>query len=191
MVRRNQNKEKLLEAGMSLICERGIEATSISEITGAVDLPKGSFYNYFRSKDEFVLELVELYKKIILSYDHKEQDPKERLEKIYEQHVDFFVGNNFKSECLTNVMCHEVNEKNDSFRTITKNLVYNKKLLMYKIYELLQKEHRLFTHLSLEDFIDLMDSGLRGAMIRSKIMKDQKPFDVYMKFLFKDLIKDA
>ncbi|WP_196890121.1 TetR/AcrR family transcriptional regulator [Aureivirga sp. CE67] len=191
MARKNQNKEKLLNAGMALVCERGIEATSISEITSSVDLPKGSFYNYFRSKDEFVLELVNLYKKIILSYDHKDLDLKKRLEKIYEQHIAFFVGSNFKNECLTNVMCHEVNAQNDTFRKVTKNIVYNKKLLMFDIYEMLGKEHRLKTHLDTEDFIDLIDSGLRGVMIRAKIMKNNKPFEVFMKFLFNNLIKDA
>lgn len=54
--RRDTNrKEKvraLVDAGLTLFLERGIEATTIDEIAAQAGVAKGSFYRYFASKEE-------------------------------------------------------------------------------------------------------------------------------------------
>ena len=56
--KKQQTRNALLEAAMSLLAERGIEGTRVSDITERVDLGKGAFYNYFSSKDALIAELV-------------------------------------------------------------------------------------------------------------------------------------
>ncbi len=52
--RREQTRARLLEAARLLMAERGVEAVGVSEITEAADLGTGTFYNYFRSRDDIV-----------------------------------------------------------------------------------------------------------------------------------------
>lgn len=49
--RRQQTRDKLLGAALSLFVARGVEGVSINEITQAADLGFGTFYNYFDSKE--------------------------------------------------------------------------------------------------------------------------------------------
>src|SRR5689334_17228089 len=46
-------KTELVEAGLELLLRRGFSATSVADIAEAAGAPKGSFYNHFKSKDDF------------------------------------------------------------------------------------------------------------------------------------------
>ena len=51
-------KEKLLDEGVCIFIERGYHGTGIKEVLDSVNVPKGSFYNYFKSKEEFGAEII-------------------------------------------------------------------------------------------------------------------------------------
>jgi AcrR family transcriptional regulator len=50
--RQQQTRAKLLRAGYKLISSGGVDATSIQEVTDSADVGFGTFYNYFKSKEE-------------------------------------------------------------------------------------------------------------------------------------------
>ncbi|MEN2465503.1 TetR/AcrR family transcriptional regulator [Ornithinibacillus sp. JPR2-1] len=57
-----QEKEKLiLNAAIKLFSIKGFEATSISDICKECGIAKGSFYSYFKSKNDLLLETIEQY----------------------------------------------------------------------------------------------------------------------------------
>ncbi len=49
----------LLEAGAELMLRKGYHGTGIQQIVDAAGVPKGSFYNYFKSKEDFALAAME------------------------------------------------------------------------------------------------------------------------------------
>jgi TetR/AcrR family transcriptional repressor of nem operon len=54
-------RERILSVGEDLILARGFSAVGLSEILGKAEVPKGSFYHYFRSKEGFGVALLERY----------------------------------------------------------------------------------------------------------------------------------
>jgi AcrR family transcriptional regulator len=56
--RRERTRAQLLESALALFAERGIHGTRVQDITDAVDLGKGAFYNYFASKNTLIAELL-------------------------------------------------------------------------------------------------------------------------------------
>ena len=58
---RGMNREAILEAGLDLMWRRGFHASGIQEIADASGVPKGSFYNYFKSKEDFAVQALERY----------------------------------------------------------------------------------------------------------------------------------
>ncbi|HMD56181.1 MAG TPA: TetR/AcrR family transcriptional regulator [Solirubrobacteraceae bacterium] len=52
--RREQTREKLLEAARALFARQGVDNTRINEITDEADVGFGSFYNHFESKEAIV-----------------------------------------------------------------------------------------------------------------------------------------
>ncbi len=53
--RREETREKIYQAALRLLAERGYNATTIEAITEAADVGKGTFFNYFESKDHVLL----------------------------------------------------------------------------------------------------------------------------------------
>ena len=49
--RKRETRERLLDAALRLMAERGMAGVAINEITEAADVGFGSFYNYFDSKE--------------------------------------------------------------------------------------------------------------------------------------------
>ena len=49
-----RTRARLADAALKLMSERGISATSVSEIASAAELANGTFYRYFRDKAEIV-----------------------------------------------------------------------------------------------------------------------------------------
>ena len=64
---RGNTKQEILEASLELFSMQGFEATSISQIAGAVGIRKASLYSHFESKqailDALVEEVLEQYGK--------------------------------------------------------------------------------------------------------------------------------
>ena len=52
--KRGRTRARLTDAALRLMSERGINATSVSEIAAAAELANGTFYLYFRDKAEIV-----------------------------------------------------------------------------------------------------------------------------------------
>ncbi len=52
-----ETRRKLLEAAKKLVCEKGLANTSIEEITKACGVSNGTFYTYFKRKEDVVFAL--------------------------------------------------------------------------------------------------------------------------------------
>jgi AcrR family transcriptional regulator len=57
--RKAQNREKLLAAARKVFAEKGLGAATARDIVRETDLATGTFYNYFDSKEELFMALVE------------------------------------------------------------------------------------------------------------------------------------
>ena len=62
---RERVQEQLLEAGFDLIKQYGLRKTSISDIAQKAGIATGTFYNFYKSKEEFVYQIV-LYKRNVV-----------------------------------------------------------------------------------------------------------------------------
>jgi AcrR family transcriptional regulator len=55
----NLRKEQILEAAVKVFAEKGFRAAKMQEVANAAGIANGTVYNYFRSKDEVLLALLE------------------------------------------------------------------------------------------------------------------------------------
>ena len=55
------HKDKIVEAGLAVFHEFGYHASGVQTVVDRAGVPKGSFYNHFKSKDELGLEVLNAY----------------------------------------------------------------------------------------------------------------------------------
>jgi len=63
----NKTQQLLLKTGARLVHTKGFNNTGIQEILQCAGVPRGSFYFYFKSKEEFGLALIEYYADMMCS----------------------------------------------------------------------------------------------------------------------------
>ncbi len=58
---REERREEILDAALSLFAEKGYEGTSVSDIVRSLNVAQGTFYWYFKSKEEVFQEIARRY----------------------------------------------------------------------------------------------------------------------------------
>lgn len=118
-------KEKLLEAAQDLILIKGFVATSLDEICKKAHLTKGSFFHYFKNKDDLAKTLLNRFCcsaqaniKQVCQCQGGEQDP---LKKVY-AHIDFatkmYQQPSMAKGCLLGSLAHELSDTHPEIRAI-------------------------------------------------------------------------
>lgn len=54
-------KQRLIEAGLTMLLEHGYNDLGIQALLAATGTPKGSFYHHFRDKEDFALQVIDQY----------------------------------------------------------------------------------------------------------------------------------
>jgi AcrR family transcriptional regulator len=88
---RKQKKELIMETALELFAENGFHATSMSQIAKKAGISKGLAYNYFKSKNEILEEILEtssseIYENLDINHDGI----------LTEEEFYFFIRNTFQ-----------------------------------------------------------------------------------------------
>ncbi len=71
---RIQIQNRLRKAGLMLFAKKGVKGVSIRELTSAANISQGGFYTFYKDKDEFMIDLMELRIKQKLANYEKERE---------------------------------------------------------------------------------------------------------------------
>ncbi len=84
-------KQIIIDAAIELFAAKGIEATSVQQITEHCGISKGAFYLSFKSKDELIIAIIEYFmSNIIMDVDHAVSETANRTDKLYVYFVKTF-----------------------------------------------------------------------------------------------------
>jgi|GEM_PF-437485 len=185
--------DNLLEKGMELLWSKGYNATSVNDIVAAAGIPKGSFYFYFESKEDFAIKAVEAYfqsqfvpaRKVLTD---KTISPKQRLLNFYEYRSNVLKNEmECKMGCLACNLGNEMAEHNENIRTA---ILEKETMVQAEIAKVVQEAQDLGEIDPATDAADLVafieDAG-KGAMTTMKEMKSAYPIDNFMNMLGKIL----
>ena len=98
MKKGEESRQRLIKCAAELFWQNGYSATGISEILKQTGLPKGSFYFYFKSKDELAVAITEYYQEILLEQfqaSSQQKDWESFIEEIFDYLFQRTNGQNF------------------------------------------------------------------------------------------------
>ena len=85
--RRAETRERIFRAALGLFAEHGFTATTVEEITEAADVGKGTFFNYFRNKEDVLSTLAEVqldkYAHAIQAAENGALTPRQALRELW------------------------------------------------------------------------------------------------------------
>ena len=121
-------RTRLLNAGGQVVYETGFNASGVQDIVGAADVPKGSFYSYFDSKEAFAAEVLEAYWVSIehrhgkVMYDARIK-PLTRIEKFFGLLAEDHKAHEFKLGCLIGNLSLELANSSTEVRRAVKRIL--------------------------------------------------------------------
>jgi len=94
--RTSESKQRIILTAMDLIKEKGYESVTINDICNNADISKTTFYYYFKSKDDLLLQFYKIPADAMmdnLSLILMEENNIEQFWKLIEPMMDFIVEN--------------------------------------------------------------------------------------------------
>lgn len=118
-------KERILEAAEEIMLAKSFHSVGLNEILAAVKVPKGSFYHYFQSKEQFGVELLRHYvneasewkRKLLLSTD-QEPNPFLRLTAFLDLSAAHLLEKDCQCPCLVSKLASEVATFSEPMRAV-------------------------------------------------------------------------
>lgn len=193
---KEDTKQKIIEIGAQIIHQKGYHHTGIQEILKAAGIPKGSFYFYFASKEDFGLQLIDYfnnrYLETVKPITHdKSLSPIKRLEKLFDWFINFFIARDYTCGCPIGNLSQEMGDLSPAFRS---KLNESFEVMVKVIVELLaegQDTGEIPPDLDLEETANFIVSGWHGALIRMKIIKGTEPLENHKRFILQTLLRRA
>jgi TetR/AcrR family transcriptional repressor of nem operon len=194
IMKKETTKAALLDIGVRIIAEKGYNHTGIDAVLKAAGVPKGSFYHYFESKEDFGLQVIE--------YSAAEQDqkldellgdatrsPLERFRAYFEMGREHFVGQACRKGCLIGNLGQELADQNETFRLRLEEIFarWNRRFA-----ECLSEARRIGEIPAHYDPLDLAVfciASYEGALLQAKVQKNVKPIENFIHFVFERLLK--
>ncbi len=194
-MKRKINKDDILQSGYDLFYEKGYGVTGVSEITGRIGIPKGSFYNHFKSKEDFGIAVLDYYmennqnllKSTLL--DNK-NSPLTNLKKFFVNFIEL-QENVYHSTrgCLMGNMTTELADINPTFQEKLKTGFENAIVIFETCLEDAKELEEVSKDLDTNQTANFLINSWQGAMLRMKAEKSTEPLNNFYKIIFNQVIK--
>lgn len=193
---KKDTRSEIIAVGMELFSLQGYNATGLDAILKRAGVPKGSFYHYFGTKEEFCLAVIDhfagTYYRIVDSFlKNEELTPLERMRHYLQTGLLRFEGNQCSKGCLLGNLGQELADQNERLRTRLDEVFRAWKGQIAQCLEEAKAAGELPQDLASRPVAGFILSGLEGAMLRSKVMKSPQPMQDFIDTLFSTVLQSS
>lgn len=178
-------REQLLEAGQRSFLEKGFGNAGIESILRTTGIPKGSFYYYFGSKEEFGLEVLDRFDarhrcdlQAILG--DASLAPLDRLCTYFESTRDRIQARDCREGCLVGNLTQELSDHSEPFRQRLDQIFRGWIDLFAACVAEAQGRGDVDPGINPRDWAEFWMNSWQGALIRAKSMRSAAPLDTFL-----------
>ncbi len=175
-------RDKLLDQGVAMLTERGYHGSGLQDLLAGIGVPKGSFYNYFSSKEEFGAEVVRHYiEPFIRRLDDcltaPELDALSALKRYFGELAEELERRRFKGGCLLGNLLGEVGDTHGVCLAALREAVHRYRDKLEQGLSKAQREGTIRMDLSAAAMADLLADAWQGALLRMKVEQSVRPLE--------------
>jgi len=179
-------RETLIRAGMEMLTEQSFAATGLDALLKRVNIPKGSFYHYFDSKEAFGRELMTAYDAYFCAkLDRWLQDDTrpalERLGAFVEDASKGMARHRYTRGCLVGNLGVEVDILPDDFRDTLERILQGWQARIVACLHEAQREGVLAKRIDLASLAAFFWIGWEGAVLRARLVRSAAPLDTFFR----------
>lgn len=185
----NATKIRLLDAGLTMLLERGYNGMGIQALLDATGAPKGSFYHHFADKEDFALQVIDRYMQGVHAgldqcLGDRSRPPLERVRDFFERSSEKYVEEGSMG-CLLGGVGQELSGTSDVFRRKIEECF---EAIAAKIATCLAEaceQGDLPAGTDCGQMADLLIDCWEGAALRMRLRRDPAPLEAMLDFYFR------
>lgn len=191
--RKEHNREQILEKGLELFVAQGYHATGLNGILSACQVPKGSFYNFFGSKEQFALEIIEHYH--ALEFDRWQQEFSlqqgplfEKMRTVLEQEVNRLEKEPGHRGCLLANFAGEVGNATEAFRLAIQQATQQVIDSISNDFATCRAQGSLRDDIAPQVLAQLFWDSWQGALLRMKVERSGAPLRAVIDIFWRHIL---
>lgn len=173
-----KTRQRLLDEGVSAFLYNGFHGTGLKEVLDRVNVPKGSFYNYFESKEAFAVAAIRHYASCFATKMTQAisaaPDPYTGLRCFFETLMMDFEAAGYVGGCLIANLGGEL-EGSDLCRDALAQAFREWRDSVAEVLRQSQRLGQVRNDVDASDLADLLTEAWEGAVIRMKIERSLNP----------------
>ena len=186
---KKDTRSDIIRIGTELISRQGYNATGIEMVLKEAGVPKGSFYHYFKSKEEFGLAVMDVFadyysQRMTALLQDAALSPLTRIRTLLQGSLERFSRNQCSKGCLIGNLGQEMADQNERFRARLDEIFDDWRKLFAGCLAEAQTAKELDSRLDAEALASFILSGWEGAILRAKVMKSPQPLQDFIEVLF-------
>ncbi len=191
---KQDTKIALLQAGMDIMLEKGYSNTGIQEVLLSLAVPKGSFYHYFQSKENFAVGIIQHFDQeysaeLLRVLRNPKESRLQRLKTYCESGKLSFLSQKCRKGCLIGNLSQEMSDQSETLRKEL-SIVMTKRLALFaQCIEEGQKEGEINQVCSANKLAELFVDGWNGAVMHAKTVKNIQPMETFIDLMFNHFLK--
>lgn len=191
---KTEARTELLQTGLRLFAENGYNGTGIKEIVDAVGVPKGSFYNYFKSKEDFTVEIIQHYSDTLSTKwdDYLTLGPPEPLAALknsFEMILAHHEQSEVRTGCLIGNLAAEISESSDLCRQKMRHAAVVWKDRVSEYIRQGQSVATVRNDITAEALTEFVWNAWEGALLNMKLVESTAPVKECITLLFDFFLK--
>jgi len=191
---KQETKQALLDMGLKLIFRHGYNHTGLNEILEAANIPKGSFYYYFSSKEDFGLQALDRFiernrARIAANLEDQTVDPLTRIHRYFDWYASYLESLEYSQGCLLGNLGQELADQNDAFRLKVDEGMTLVADTLANCLRAAQEAGQINSALDADELSAFIYNSWQGAMLRMKVTKSMTPIWTFKTMLFDVILK--
>ncbi len=186
-------RSRLLEVGAELIAQKSFSACGLAEILKAAGVPKGSFYHYFNSKEDFGVALIEKesaehFERLRPILGDRRSSPLARLRSVFDQGREDCLAHGPERRCLIPKLALETAQLSPTVQAAVKCAYDQWTALLAGVIREGQSAGEIAPSQDPERLAKALVMFWEGATLRMQIDRSLQPVDDLIAFVFGSLL---
>lgn len=191
---REQTRELLLETGRTTFLERGYGNSGIETILQAAGVPKGSFYYYFSSKEDFGLKVLDHFaeryeERMDQNLGDATLSPIGRIRRHFEAFIERFDSGLCRKGCLVGRLSQELADHSEVFRTKLEEIFRRWEDRYTECLQLAYDSGEIDPILPIRTAAEFWLNGWQGAMLRAKSSRSSAPLRTFLDVMLTHVLR--
>lgn len=183
-------REQLVRCGMALLTRQGLSGTTLDDILKAAQVPKGSFYHYFESKDALIEAAVDAYaayfiRKIDSHFLDTKLAPLDRIANFVDDACRGVERYDFSRGCLVGNLGQEVSHLDETLRLRLEAILQDWECRLAACLSEAQLAGELPKKVDCAALAHIFWVGWEGAILRARLLRSTAPMHTFLKFFFR------